>query len=121
MVGRVSSSRFVGRREELAALQTMLTQARNGGAALALIAGDAGLGKSRLIAEVAAGAERDGMFVMLGECLPLGNGELPYAPVVAALRSLLRDRDRAQADALLGAGRSELAALLPELSDRRQQ
>ncbi len=39
----------------------MLASARDGVGTLALIAGDAGLGKSRLIAELAAGAERDGM------------------------------------------------------------
>ncbi len=116
MVGRVSSSRFVGRREELAALQTTLARARSGVGALALVAGDAGLGKSRLIAELAAAAERDGMTVMLGECLPLGNGELPYAPIMAALRSLLRNGDGHRAEAWLSAGRSELAMLLPELA-----
>ena len=106
----------MGRREELAALQAALAQARDGVGALALIAGDAGLGKSRLIAELAAGAERDGMTVMIGECLPLGDGELPYAPIMAALRSLLRHGDEERVDAWLSSGRSELAALLPELA-----
>ncbi len=119
MVGRVSSSRFVGRREELAALETTLAQARDGVGALALIAGDAGLGKSRLIGELVAGAERDGMTVMLGECLPLGDGELPYAPIMAALRSLLRNADRERVAAWLSSGRSELAVLLPELARGR--
>ena len=106
----------MGRREELAALQAALAQAQDGVGALALIAGDAGLGKSRLIAELAAGAERDGMTVMIGECLPLGDGELPYAPIMAALRSLLRHGDEERVDAWLSSGRSELAALLPELA-----
>ena len=106
----------MGRREELAALEETLAQARNGVGALALIAGDAGLGKSRLITELAAGAERDGMTVMLGECLPLGDGELPYAPIMAALRSLLRGGDRERVETWLSSGRSELAVLLPELA-----
>ena len=116
MIGRVSSSRFVGRREELAALEATLAQARAGAGALALVAGDAGLGKSRLIGELARGAERDGMTVMLGECLPLGDGELPYAPIMTALRSLLRNGDRERVEAWLSSGRSELAVLLPELA-----
>jgi DNA-binding CsgD family transcriptional regulator/tetratricopeptide (TPR) repeat protein len=115
VVGRVSSMRFVGRREELAALEATLAQAQAGTGALALVSGDAGMGKSRLISELLRGANEDGMTVLLGECLPLGAGELPYAPIVAALRSLVRERDAAEAEALFGPGRSELAGLLPEL------
>ena len=56
------------------------------------------------------------MTVMLGECLPLGDGELPYAPIMAALRSLLRSGDGERVEAWLSSGRSELAVLLPELA-----
>ena len=56
------------------------------------------MGKSRLISELGGRAERDDMMVVVGECVPLGEGELPYAPIVVALRSLVRqwDDDRAQ-------------------------
>jgi hypothetical protein len=118
VVGRVSSMRFVGRREELAALEATLAQAQAGTGALALVSGDAGMGKSRLISELLRGANEDGMTVLLGECLPLGAGELPYAPIVAALRSLVRERDAAEAEALFGPGRSELAGLRPERGPR---
>ena len=50
-----------------------------------------------------------------GDCVELGEDELPYAPLVAALRPLARDGDPAF-DALPRAARDELAALLPELS-----
>ena len=74
------------------------------------------MGKSRLISELAGRAGRNGMTVVVGECLPLGEGELPYAPVVGALRSLVRQREASELDALLGPASEDLVALLPELS-----
>ena len=90
MVGRVSSPRFVGRRNELAAIEAALTRTRGGHGSVVLVAGEAGIGKSRLISEIAGRAERERMAVVVGECLPLGDGEMPYAPVVGALRSSWR-------------------------------
>src|SRR5205807_5795252 len=92
MVGRVASPRFLGRRAELAALEAAAAQARAGLGSVVLLAGEAGMGKSRLIAEISDHAGRAGMTVAVGECLPLGDGELPYAPVVAAVRALMGRR-----------------------------
>jgi len=50
------------------------------------------MGKSRLVAELAGLATRSGATAVIGECLPLADGELPYAPIVSALRSLSRAR-----------------------------
>jgi predicted ATPase/DNA-binding CsgD family transcriptional regulator len=115
MVGRVSSSRFVGRREELAALEAAALQADGGTGSVVLVGGEAGIGKSRLIAELGARAVSRGMTVLVGECLALGEGELPYAPVVGALRSLVGQRGAPEIGALLPSG-NELAALIPELA-----
>ena len=112
MPERVSSERFVGRAQELAALDA------DGGAAL--IAGDAGVGKSRLVGELERRARAAGKLVLVGECVELAEGELPYAAIVAALRPLLHGRggdDGADAFAALSAGeRRELAPLWPELA-----
>jgi predicted ATPase len=116
VVGRVSSPFFVGRNEEIAAFSGALAQAREGTGTVVLIAGEAGMGKSRLISETATRAENAGMTVVVGECLPLADGELPYAPIVGALRSLTRRRQTFELDAMLSPGRAELAALMPELS-----
>src|SRR6516165_6754595 len=80
-VGRVSSPRFVDRRQELSAIETALARTRDGCGSVVFIGGEAGIGKSRLISELAGRAERDGMTVVIGEGLPLGDGVLPYAPV----------------------------------------
>ena len=73
------------------------------------------MGKSRLVAELAESATRSGATVVIGECLPLADGELPYAPIVSALRSLLRARGAQELKRLLGVANDELGRLLPEL------
>jgi len=113
VIGRVSSPKFVGRREELRSLQSALDRAREGTGSVVLIGAEAGIGKSRLIGESAALARTGGAVVLIGECLPLGDGELAYAPIVGALRSLARDGRGAGIDVLSGSGREELARLLP--------
>ena len=114
VVGRVSSPRFVGRRHELTALKAALARSREGVGSVVLVAGEAGIGKSRLISEIAGHAERHGMAVAVGECLPLGEGELPYAPVVDALRSLAGQVDDAELQARVAPSREELAELMPD-------
>src|SRR5690606_25556001 len=71
----------------------------------ALVGGEAGVGKSRLVAEVAAHARRDGARVLIGQCLDLEEGGLPYAPLVDILRTL--DRELSPQD-----GAATLAPLL---------
>jgi DNA-binding CsgD family transcriptional regulator len=115
VVGRLVSPRFVGRSAELTALRGALHRAADGLGSVAVVSGDAGIGKSRLVAELAAAARGDGATVLVGECLPLGDGELPYGPVVTVLRSLARERGTDALTGLAGAGHDQLARLLPEL------
>jgi predicted ATPase/DNA-binding CsgD family transcriptional regulator len=114
-MGPVSSPLFVGRREQLLALEAALQRARDGVGSVVLIAAEAGMGKTRLIGELTVAGRREGLTVVLGECLPLGDGELPYAPIVAALRALIHERPASLLEALRGPARRELARLLPEL------
>ena len=92
VIGRISSPRFVGRGEELTALESAVGAALAGAGSAVLVAGDPGIGKSRLISELVTRARASGATVLVGECPPLGDGELPYAPIVGALRSLARQR-----------------------------
>src|SRR6185503_13937830 len=111
---RMTSSRLIGRAAELGELEAALRDAADGRPSLAFVAGESGVGKSRLIAELAARAHEDGARLAVGECVELGDEELPYAPIVSVLRSLARDHDPVL-DELPPAARAELAALLPEL------
>src|SRR5512141_3079723 len=112
---RVSSPVLVGRAAELGRLQAALQLARDGRSSAVLVAGEAGVGKTRLIASFAESAEADGACVLLGGCLDLGEGAVPYAPIVEALRGLIRRTDPAELDAVIGHGRTELARLMPDL------
>ena len=93
-------------------MEAALARTRQGVGSVILLAGEAGIGKTRLVSEIAERAERQGMSVAVGECLPLGEGELPYAPVVSALRSLESRSDDVELGALVVPDRDGLAELL---------
>ena len=116
VIGRISSPRFVGRREELTALEEAVTATSQGEGSVLLVAGEPGIGKSRLISELAIRAETTGACVLIGECPPVGGGELPYAPIVSALRALVRQRGTAGLEHLSSQARHDLGRLLPELA-----
>jgi len=117
MAGRVSSPRLVGRAEELARLAAALDRAATGDPAAVLVAGEAGVGKTRLVAEFTSRAIDGGVSVLTGGCVALIEGELAYAPLVEALRGLLQRLDPTAVTGLLEGGRSDLARLLPELGE----
>jgi DNA-binding CsgD family transcriptional regulator len=114
-VARVSSPEFVGRARELAALQAALERAAAGDAAAVFVAGESGVGKTRLLRELERRAAALGARVLRGDCVAFGAGELPYAPIAGALRNLRRELGPEGFDELVGARRGELARLLPEL------
>src|SRR3954470_13052041 len=114
MASRVTSSRFVGRGPELSQLEAALADAAAGHPSLAFVAGDSGIGKSRLVSELEDRARALGAHVLHGESVELGEGELPYGPLVGALRILAREADETL-DALNPSTRAELGRLLPGL------
>jgi DNA-binding CsgD family transcriptional regulator len=116
MATRMTSSRFVGRAGQLAELEAALRDAREGRPSLALVAGESGVGKSRLVQELADRVREEGAVVLSGDCVDLGEGELPYAPLVSALRWLVRDEDPSLG-VLPPHLRSALGAILPGLRE----
>jgi predicted ATPase len=117
MGGRVASPTFVGRLEELQVLEAARSRAADGEPAVVLLGGEAGVGKTRLVAELTARCTSDGTRVLSGGCVPVGEGTLPYAPIVEALRALLVDLDASAVRELVGPSWSELARLLPALGE----
>src|SRR5574340_881815 len=77
---------LIGRSDDLAALQTLIDQAKRGMGQVALVSGEAGVGKSRLIAEGKAYALAQGFKLLQGNCFP-GNTSCPYAPLLDLLRT----------------------------------
>src|SRR5215218_6674990 len=117
MGGRVASPTFVGRVEELQVLEAASRRAADGEPAVVLVGGEAGVGKTRLIAELTSRCARDGTRVLAGGCVPVGDGALPYAPIVEALRALLADLGTSAVRELVGPSWPELARLLPALGE----
>ncbi len=105
---------FVGREHELSRLQSALGKRMR----LVLVVGDAGIGKSRFVAEGLARATHDGMLTISGGCLPLAE-KLPLLPVADALGELIRLDGGAPFEAAITAVpayvRPEVARLLPRL------
>ncbi len=98
MATRVSSHRLVGREEQLDGLLRAYETAAGGRSGLALVGGESGIGKTRLVDELAARARGRGARALSGDCVELAEGELPYAPLIGALRPLLRAGEAALAD-----------------------
>jgi DNA-binding SARP family transcriptional activator len=82
----------LGREKELATLLRHLTDAADGRGRVTFLAGEAGIGKSRLLAELAAEATARGVQVLAGRCLE-GSGALPFHPFVEAVETFLQGRD----------------------------
>jgi DNA-binding CsgD family transcriptional regulator len=85
---------LVGRDAELARLRGLLHDAAAGRAVTGLVSGDAGIGKSRLVAEVMQIAERDGFTVLCGQCAEIGDS-VPYLPFADAFRTAPPDVEAA--------------------------
>jgi DNA-binding CsgD family transcriptional regulator/tetratricopeptide (TPR) repeat protein len=105
---------FVGRPRELAVLRSLLPLADGEGRRIALIGGEAGSGKTRLVREFAHEAAADGALVLHGGCDAVVR--TPYRPIVEALDHLVRVSDLSELMEDLGPGRGELRRLLPDLS-----
>ena len=112
MVLRVPAGRMVGRDDELGRLLTLLDDAEAGRSVAALVSGDAGVGKSRLVSEVTRLAAGRGFTVLSGQCAELGDS-VPYLPLADALRGA--DQSSGVRDAL--SSRPALGRLLPEGGD----
>lgn len=110
---------FVGRVAELHQLNANLRAARAGEFRVVLVAGEAGIGKSRLVAEFLD--RSTDIQVMVGACLPLEYASLPYAPIIDALHGLVHAVPAPQLDELMGPARDAVGLLLPELEQDQPQ
>lgn len=112
MPSRVSSPTLVGRHEELEQILANLNGDSPTEHRLIIVAGEAGVGKTRFVDEVGNRARQLGFHVLAGGCIDLG-GAYPYAPFAEALRDLSRQLSPGAFGSLLEVGHGELARLLP--------
>ncbi len=115
MVGRLVSPITIGRHTELDAGLAALDAAGGGAPVHLLIAGEAGVGKSRLVGELAAEAGARGFLVLRGACASVGTEGLPYGPIVEVLGEVVRALDPARLEEVVGASGPDLARLVPAL------
>lgn len=104
---------FVGRSVELETLRTLMPRAQGEGRRVALLGGEAGSGKSRLVREFATEAASDGALALYGACDAVVR--TPYGPFVEALDHLRRVTDPTELRDALGTSGGELTRLLPDL------
>ncbi|HEY6275382.1 MAG TPA: BREX system ATP-binding domain-containing protein [Streptosporangiaceae bacterium] len=101
----------VGREAELRTLAERLTAAAAGRGGCVFITGEAGIGKSRLVHEISADAENQGLVVAAGRAVPSG-ASVAYRPLAEALLQALRALPLRE-DADLEAWRPALGAIVP--------
>ena len=112
--GESAAGAFVGRRAELDDLVAALDEALRGRGRLVLLAGDPGIGKSRLADELIRRARERGADILVGRCWEAG-GAPAYWPWVQSLRGYIRNLDPALLRAELGAAAADIAPIVPEL------
>jgi ATP/maltotriose-dependent transcriptional regulator MalT len=111
------SGRLVARRVEWGALWSALERASANESAGVVVAGEAGVGKSRLVEELARAAGDEGFRALVGRCVDLSEGELPYAPFAGALRELIALEGQ---NTVLEPDRAVLGRLVPGLLGHEQ-
>ena len=118
MVRAGSSPVLIGRTSELAQLEARYEAAASGtSAGTVLVLGEAGVGKSRLVEELVARVRERGGQALVGGAMEIDEANLPYVPVLEALRPIVDDAmdGDAAAEEAIGRARPELARLFPEL------
>ena len=105
---------YVGRSEERSLLRQAVDRALAGSGGVALIAGEAGLGKTRLVDEIAAEAKARGMFVVRGQCYDM-EGAPPFVPFVEAIEYGLTVVARDAFRAAMGEAGPEIARFVPKV------
>ena len=105
---------MVGRTPELEELRRLFVLADEGSPQVVVVGGEAGIGKSRLIAEFATTLPEEAV-LLVGHCLELGPDGPPFAPFSTMLRALVVDLGSEEFAELAGPGGADLAALVPEL------
>lgn len=106
----------IGRRDERALLLASWERAARGQTALVIVKGEAGIGKSRLIAEIAIEVHRRGGQILLGSCT--SDAHLPYQPFVEALAETIASTPEGQLRADIGRNVNALSRVLPEVAMR---
>lgn len=117
-----ATSPLVGRAAELTSLREAYAHARNGTGGVVVVGGEAGIGKTRLVAEFLAEADAGeaAPLVLHGQCADSGSGPLPYAALTGVLADVLDTLGPEATLAAAGPAADALGLLAPRLVDVRR-
>ena len=107
---------LVGRHVELAALHDAWARAQAGEQVNMLVAGESGLGKSRLVREFLDQVRGEGGLALAGRCTEMERGGIPFTPLVDMARTLGVYLTRDQLRDLLGPALPVLVGFIPEFA-----
>ena len=105
---------LIGRENDLQRLERLLAQAQEGQGQIALVSGEAGIGKSRLVREAKARAPH-GTLILEGYCFQT-DSVMPYAPLLDLFRNFFTSHSREEVAHAVGASAQQLLKLFPELN-----
>jgi class 3 adenylate cyclase len=107
---------FVGREPELGELRGAADEALAGRGRLVLVAGEPGIGKTRISEELATYARLGGAKAHWGRCHE-GDGAPAYWPWVQVIRSYVREADPVALAWEMGSAATEIARVVPEVAE----
>ncbi len=116
MARRMTSSVLVGRNAAVELLVSAVAAAAEGRARHAIVGGEAGVGKTRLLSEARARIEATSANVLSGGCVSVGAEGLPFAPYTEIIRSLVAAEGAPAVIAAAGRAAPDLARLVPALA-----
>ena len=115
-MGTVRSRQLVGREEELATLRAAADRARAGTPTIVVVAGEPGIGKTRLVAELAGELRSGGVMIGTGHGVDLAGGALPYGVMAGLVRHLRATVGTDRMIDILGSRAAALGSLDPTLA-----
>ncbi|WP_221584249.1 LuxR family transcriptional regulator [Microbacterium sp. G2-8] len=115
VISRKHAAPLVARDEELATFDALLDDVRSGAPRTAVIAGEAGIGKSRLLQTLRE--QHDDVRFLVGHCVDLGEVGEAHTSITGALRPLVTDLGADATRAIAGHGTAALARIFPTLLD----
>lgn len=111
----VIAPHLIGRAQEMETLTRALQRAQQSEGQCLLLVGEAGVGKTRLLAEIRRWAKDEGYLTLQGQCFE-PDLIFPYAPLIDALRSFFAHHSPIETAQMLGPLEAEVIKLLPELA-----
>jgi DNA-binding CsgD family transcriptional regulator len=108
---------MVGRDAELDRLRAIAADLREGVGGGALVSGEAGIGKSRLVTEFATVERLQGLLVLVGHGVDLAGGHLPFGTLADTVRDAVHQLGRGELERLASGACRALGAIVPGLAD----